>query len=174
MRILFTSKIKRKLLFVYEYIAALLVLFIVLSIFFSPSCFIKYNYDQGVIMNVAFERESYSSIKSPSKGFTDFYSVKLKDNETHYRCYDDELLREYGEKKIIGKSVELQFVKHKEYCAIRNLSIDGNKIVQTIDTGFFPFLLFVGLGIICLIWSIWGFYITYLVSDEKRKEILGM
>jgi len=45
--------------------------------------------------------------------------------------------------------------------------------VSTRDIGYFPFLLFLGIVVISIVWTVWGFYITYLAPDAKRKEILG-
>lgn len=173
MKILFTSSVKVKMLKSYDYIAALCVLFIALSFFSVPMVLVNsMDQGEGIVERIELKRESGTSIKSP-RSHVDYYEFYLKGSSNPFKCSKIDQIRCYGANNLIGKKVDIQINKKEGYNIIRHLSVDGVKVVETTDIGFFPFLLFIALSIITLIWSIWGFYITYIISDEKREEILG-
>jgi len=174
MKILFTRNVKKVFVKNYEYLGALFILFAVLSYFSTPTNMVQtMGESNGLIIRLEKEREFSSSIKSPSRGYSDFYNLYLKDDDIAYRCYAVEEINHYGIENIIHHKASLQFNDKGEYKIIRKFNIENDYLINTSDRGLYPFLLFVGMSAITLLWSIWGFYITYIVSDKKRKEILG-
>jgi hypothetical protein len=176
-RILFTNSLRRWILLSYEAAFAMFILFLICSYFSKPTSFIRtIGKSEGTIIGVSLKRQSITqSIKSFQKGYYDFYEVEMLKKDVLYRCSgrkNVEELEEYGIENLKGKKVEIQYNQLEEYRAIRELKIDDKIIVHKEDIGLFPFLLFVGLTILFLNWGLWGFYITYLISDEKRNEIL--
>lgn len=172
MRTLFTKPIKAKLLKCYEYIAGLFVLFIALSYFSTPTFMVRtMGVSSGVIEEIMLKREMNYSISAP-RSHSDYFEIKFRDMDIPFRCYEVEKIENYGPQNLEDKFVNVQINKKGDYNIIRELNVNGKLIVEKNDSGFFPFLLFVGLSIIFLIWSAWGFYITYFASEEKRLEIL--
>lgn len=173
MKILFTNKVKVKFLKKYEYIAALFFLFVLLSIFSTPTVMVRtMGVSQGIIKSISLKRDSGSSIKSP-RSHVDYYEIKFEETHIPYRCNDIGKIKSYGISNLVGKYARMHVNKKKKYNYVRELVVDDVVVVEKNDIGFFPFLLFVMLGIVTFVWSVWGFYITYLVSDDKRREILG-
>ncbi|RZT96587.1 hypothetical protein EV201_1225 [Ancylomarina subtilis] len=158
----------------YEYSVALAILFASIAYFLTPTAFVSsMGVGKGVIDDIRLEREYSSSVKSASRGYSDFYEIILKQDQVPYRCYSISEINYFGAKNLLEKNVSIQFNNKGEYKIIRDLKVGGRSIVKKNDRGFVPFLLLSCLFILAISWCIWGFYITYLVSDEKRKEILG-
>lgn len=175
MKILFTNKSKRFIAKNYEYAVALSVLFGLLIYFSVPTSFQNnIGRTKGIVKNISLEREHTWSRTAGSKGYRDFHQITIQGQEDRkYIRYSKEELKSYGINNLLGKEVEIKYFRYDEYNTINELIIEGEKIINGSEIGLFPFLIFVGLIIITLIWSIWGFYITYLVSDEKRNHVLG-
>ena len=176
MKILFTKKMKIMLLNTYEYAITLFVLFGVLSYFTTPTSLIQtMGSVKDKIENIEIKREfnETRSVKSPSRGYSDFYQISLEFDSIPYRCYDVKNIKSFGLSNLCNQSVVIHFNNKGRYKIIRELILNGKLVIKKKDRGVFPFVLFVGLCIVSIIWSIWGFYITYLVSDKKRNEILG-
>jgi len=174
MKVLFTKRIKKQLLKTYEYVAALCVLFVVLS-YFSVPTILKGNINEieGAVSDISLKREHTWARTAGSKGYIDYYDIFISGVEKPFRSYSLEELKMFGLDSLKKKEVRMIYFQHDDYKVINKLYIDSNAIIKSIKIGIFPFALFVGLAVITLVWSIWGFYITYLASDEKRKEVLG-
>ncbi|MCG8410918.1 MAG: hypothetical protein MI739_06520 [Bacteroidales bacterium] len=157
-----------------SYGIVLIVVFALLSFFFRPTSILD-TVEEGnaIITAIELKREYNIALKSPSRGYNDYYEITFNNSDNKYKCYAIEDIKNYGVNNIINKEVKYQSFTHSEYAVLRNIRIDERAIVKTRDIGYFPFLFFLGIVIISSIWSIWGFYISYLVPDEKRKKILG-
>lgn len=176
-RILFTNSLRRWISIYYGAAFAMFILFLICSYFSKPTSIARtIGKSKGTIIRVSLKRESIpQSIRSFQKGYYSFYEVEFFKEDFLYRCSgrkNVEELEEYGIGNLKGKKVEIQYNQLEGYRAIRELKIDDKIIVHKEDIGFFPFLLFVGLTILFLCWGLWGFYVAYLISDEKRKALL--
>jgi hypothetical protein len=157
-----------------SYGIVLLVVFALLSFFFRPTSILDtVEEGEAIITSIELKREYNVALKSPSRGYSDYYEITFNNSDNKYKCYAIEDIKDYGVDNIINKEVKYQSFTHSEYAVLRNIRIGERAIVRTRDIGYFPFLLFLGIVVVSVIWFIWGFYITYLASDEKRKEILG-
>jgi hypothetical protein len=157
-----------------SYGIVLFVVFAFLSFFFRPTSIMNtVEEGEATITSISLKREYSVALKSPSRGYSDYYEIEFKNSKNRYKCYAVEDIKNYGVENIVNRKVEYQSFTHSKYAVLRNLKIEDTAIVKTSNIGFFPFLLFLVITIISIVWTIWGFYITYLVSDEKRKEILG-
>lgn len=157
-----------------SYGIVLFVVFAFLSFFFRPTSIMN-TVEEGkaTITSISLKREYSVALKSPSRGYSDYYEIIFNNSDNKYKCYAIEDVKNYGVNNIINKEVEYQSFTHSEYAVLRNIRIGERAVVRTRDIGYFPFLLFLGIVVVSVIWFIWGFYITNLASDEKRKEILG-
>lgn len=175
MKTLFINRIKVVALKVYEYIAALCVLFVVLSFFSVPTLFKKNIYDiKGTVTEIKLNREYTWARTAGSKGYSDYYDIHIKGIDKPFICYSIDEIKAYGQDLLNNKEINIVYFQHEDYMVVNMLSIDDIVIVKKDKIGVFPFILFVGLGLVTFLWSIWGVYLTYFVSDKKRKEILGV
>jgi hypothetical protein len=149
-----------------------------LSSYFSVPTNLRRNLSSGsgTIESIKLKREAIpQSLKSFQKGHHDYYEIIIKEDKFIYKCFyapNMKSLKSFGIEKLIGEKVVLRYSEQDTYRGIREIQFENVMIVNTRSIGFFPFLLFVGLTILFLCWGLWGFYIPYLVSDEKRNEIL--
>ncbi len=130
-------------------------------------------YANGIVKIVVIDREYTRGKSLFSKGYRDYFEITFNGETTIYRRYFGEDISTNVIKKLQNKTVYIRYFESKKFKIINMLAVNGVKIIDSEGVGLFPFLLFFCLGICSIVWSIWGFYITYLASDEKRKEILG-
>ncbi len=177
MKILFTNSTVKRLHKFWEYTFALFVLFLVASYFSVPSVLRNgFGSIEGTIESIKLKQEAIpQSIKSYQDGHHDYYEVVIKEDKFIYKSsYNPnmESIRSFGLDRLVGQRVRIMFYEQSKYRSIHKLQLGDVMIVNTKNVGFFPFLLFVGLTILFLCWGLWGFYVAYLISDEKRKALL--
>ena len=171
MKVLFTSRLKRFLTKNYEYAVALSILFAIL-IYISFPTKLKSNigYASGFVKSIDLEREYTWARTAGAKGYRDYYELTLEGEKgKQFRRYSGKEISVFGVKNILNHKVDIRYFEDKEYKIINMLIVEGIDVIDSSDIGFFPFLLFIILCVCTLLWSGLGFYITYLVSDEKRK-----